>query len=132
MDNDLQAIQQLMRELYQSISFQRNQPPDWSTLRNCFWDKAQLIRAGLSGIEHYTMDRFSEWVEQARSNGLGSFLEEETDASTHMMGSLAHRASHYRATIEGGSIEGVNSIQLLKSQGEWKIISLLWDVPAPA
>ncbi|MCW5871651.1 MAG: hypothetical protein KIS61_30650 [Candidatus Eremiobacteraeota bacterium] len=131
MDNDLQAIQQLVRELYRSISFQSKQPPDWTALKGCFWDRAQLIRAGLSGIEHYNLERFIEWVEQARANGLGSFQEEETDASTHMMGSLAHRASHYRATIEGGAIEGVNSIQMLKCQGQWRIISLLWDVPAP-
>lgn len=131
MDNDLQAIQLLIRELYQSISFKRNEPPDWTTFKGHFWDKAQLIRAGPSGIEHYTLEHFVEWVERARASGLGAFREVENDASTHMMGNLAHRASHYRATLENGAIEGVNSIQLLKHEGSWKVISLLWDVPPP-
>ena len=131
MDNDLRAIQKLIRELYQAISFQRNQPPDWTTLKSHFWEKAQLVRAGLSGIEHYDMERFSEWVEGARANGLSSFQEEETDASTLILGNLAHRASHYKVTLESGSVEGVNSIQILKHQGKWKIISMLWDVPPP-
>ena len=132
MDNDLRAIQKVMKELYQSISFDRKKAPDWITLKGHFWEKAQLVRAGPGGIEHYDLERFSQWVESARANGLVSFQEEETDASTHIMGSLAHRASHYQASIEGGSIVGVNSIQLLKHQGKWKILSMLWDVPPPA
>lgn len=131
MSNDLRSIQKLIRELYQSICFDRKQAPDWTTLQSQFWDQAQLVRAGLNGIEHYDLQRFRYWVEGARSNGLVSFQEEEIDASTHIMGNLAHRASHYKATIEGGSIQGVNSIQLLKHQGQWKIVSMLWDVPPP-
>ncbi|MBN9418832.1 hypothetical protein ABS71_17245 [bacterium SCN 62-11] len=131
MDNDVQAIAQLVRELYLAVSFERNKPPDWPALGRILWPKAQLVRAGLSGIEHYTLEQFMEWVETARANGLASFLEEETDASTHLMGQIAHRSSHYRATLDGGTIEGVNSIQMLKYDGQWKIISLLWDVPPP-
>lgn len=131
MDNDLQAVQLLIRELYQSISFKRNEPPDWTTFQGHFWGQAQLIRSGISGIEQYTLERFIAWVEQARSNGLVAFQEVENDASTHMMGNLAHRASHFRATLDSGTIEGVNSIQLLKYDGQWKVISLLWDVPPP-
>lgn len=120
MDNDLRAI-----------SFDRNKAPDWTTLKSHYWEKGRLVRAGLSGIEHYDLASFSQWVESARANGLASFQEEETDGSTHIMGNLAHRASHYQATIEGGSTVGVNSIQLLKHQGSWKIFSMLWDVPPP-
>jgi len=134
MDNDLQAIQLLIRELYSSISFNRQQAPNWEVLRSHFCDRGQLVRVGLSGVEHYSVSEFIEWVEQARSNGLVSFQEEETDASTHLMGELAHRTSHYRATLDdgrGGSIEGINSIQILKTGGKWKVVSLLWDVPTP-
>ncbi|MFN8610015.1 MAG: hypothetical protein U0931_20910 [Vulcanimicrobiota bacterium] len=135
MDNDLQAIHQLVRKLYLSISFSRQGGPDWDVLREHFWEHGQLVRSGLSGIEYYTVEQFIEWVESARDNGLSAFQEEETESSTHLMGSLAHRASHYRASLDegrGGTIEGINSIQILKSNGHWKIVSLLWDVPPPA
>ena len=134
MDNDLQAIHQLVRQLYLAISFNRQGGPDWDVLRSHFWEKGQLVRSGLSGIEYYTVEQFTEWVDTARANGLGSFQEEETDSTTHLMGHLAHRASHYKATLDdghGGSVEGINSIQILKSDGQWKIVSLLWDVPPP-
>ncbi|MBS2036822.1 hypothetical protein JST97_17660 [bacterium] len=134
MDNDLQAIHQLVRQLYLAISFNSQSGPDWEVLRGHFWERGQLVRSGLAGIEYYSVEQFTEWVDQARANGLTSFQEEETDASTHLMGNLAHRASHYRATLDegrGGTVEGINSMQILKSNGQWKVVSLLWDVPAP-
>jgi hypothetical protein len=131
MDSDLKAIQKLIRQLYQSVSFHRSRTPDWHTLQQAFWPKAQLVRSGLQNIETYRLDQFMDWVDRARAQGLVAFSEEETDASTHIMGNLAHRSSHYRATVEGDTIEGVNSIQMLKHEGKWKIISILWDVPTP-
>lgn len=132
MDNDLQGIQQTVRQLYACISFTTDYPPNWTGLSRLFLGDGQLVRNLEGGPEHFTLSAFREWVEKARQAGLASFHEEETDSSTHLMGSLAHRASHYRATVggpQGGSVDGINSVQLMKVEDEWKVVSLAWAVP---
>lgn len=134
MDNDVSAIQEVVQQLYASISFTAEFPPDWERLRGLFVGPGQLVRNLAQGPEMLTVDTFQVWVENARGTGLTTFHEEETDSSTHLMDTLAHRASHYRATVggpQGGTIEGVNSIQLIQCNGGWKILSLAWDVPNP-
>jgi len=131
-DNDLQAIQQLVNQLYSCISFGVDTPPNWERLRHLFLGEGQLIRNHARGPEAFTLKSFQKWVEKARSDGLQSFFVLVTDSSTHQLGTLAHRASHYHATVggpNGGVIEGVNSIQLMKCEGEWKVLSLAWEVP---
>lgn len=130
MENDLRSIQDLCRKLYASISFSATDPPVWDRMRGLFHANGQLIRNLTGGPEVFTVETFIQWIEKSRRDGLASFFEEETDHSTHVMGGLAHRASHYRSTVGGtGQIEGVNSIQLMKCEGEWKILSLAWEVP---
>lgn len=132
MDNDLRSIQELCRKLYGSISFSKDEPPVWERMRGLFHPQGQLFRNLSNGTEVFTVETFIQWIEKSRRDGLVSFFEEETDHSTHVMGSLAHRASHYRSTVggpSGGQIEGVNSIQLMKCDGEWKVLSLAWEVP---
>lgn len=129
MESDLKAIEEVVRRLYESISFGLEDPPNWDRLRRSFHPKGQLIRNVGEEQEVYSVERFVQWVTRARQQGLATFSEVETDASTHLMGSIAHRASHYRATTGGTTQIGVNSIQLMKCDGEWKVLSLAWEVP---
>ena len=109
-------VNQLIAQLYGAMG----SPQDWRTMRSLFWKKAQLVCATPHATESYTLSQFIEWVEQ---DNPVDYHPEETQAITHFMGDVAHRASHYRA----GERIGINSIQLLKIEGHWKIISLLWD-----
>lgn len=132
MENDLRTIEEVIRLLYASVSFDANNPPTWDRLRRLFHPRGQLFRNLRETQEVYSVETFIQWVNKARQQGLVSFFEEETDASTHLMGGLAHRTSHYKASTGGpsGAIQvGINSIQMMKCDGEWKVLSLAWEVP---
>lgn len=131
-DSDLSQITQTCGGLYAALSFNDQRPPNWDQLRRLFVDKGHLVRLRANGAEHFEIEDFIAWVERARRDGLKSFVEVETDSSTHLMGGLAHRASHYKATVggpSGGTIEGINSIQLVRCEDEWRVLSLAWEIP---
>ena len=63
------------------------------------------------------------------------FYEHELARRTDRFGDVMHIASAYETKISPDAVDylerGVNSLQLVREQGSWKIVSLCWDDHAP-
>lgn len=80
----------------------------------------------------FTVAQYIENIRSTvRSGQTFSSRETELARKVDVFGKIAHVLSTYDLTITGkdGKLErrGINSIQLIKQEGTWLILSLIWD-----
>jgi hypothetical protein len=127
-----EKLNQLLKGLYECISFPDGGEPGWDRMNAIFHPEARLTRITPEGIEHFDLQTFKAMALEMLNIGVyTSFCESETTRRQHIFGSLAHVLSAYEIK---GSIDaraclarGVNSIQLLWSGSAWQVLSLFWD-----
>ena len=130
-DRDEQ-LNQLLKALYDCISFPEGGEPGWARMNAIFHPKARLTRITPEGIEHFDLENFKAMALEMLNIGVyTSFVESEIARRQHVFGSVAHVLSAYevRRSIDAKAClaRGVNSIQLLWSGFAWQVLSLLWD-----
>lgn len=135
-------INQVIANLYESINHDGDDHPDWETMRSVFIDDAYLIDVAETAYEKYTI---GEYINAYRSDveaGKYSYVTEYGLVdSGQMFGNVAQVFSSYITQIIISNSDtinkrGINSIQLIKDEGEWKITSIAWydeneDNPLP-
>lgn len=140
-DADLTAIDDAITELYASISGPKGQKRDGERFKNNFAEGARLIamRPSDANATLFTpgvmtpgeyADRNMEMLKDV------GFIEKETHRVLEVYGTIAHAFSTYEGkfTTEEGNeqrVKGINSIQLVKIEGEWKVMTILWDQEWP-
>ena len=137
--NDEAAIGATIDGVYRAISGPVGEPRDWDTLRSLLTEDARLTPIGAEGHRALTVDGY---IERAGPTLVESgFFEIETGRRVEQYGSLAHVWSAYEGRTGGRegavSVRGINSFQLVKHGGQWKVFSILWqpardDLPVPA
>jgi hypothetical protein len=138
---DLEAIALLTRDLYAAISFEEGEKPNLDRLKNLFLSPGNLINNNEEHPMIWDLEAFIETYRQQISGGaVHSFIEEELSEQTELFGSVAHRFSTYQARFRAGPseavIQGINSIQFIKTGGAWRVVSIIWndqkeDFPIP-
>lgn len=128
----LQTIDGTVRALYSSITFGEGEPPDWERFNGLFLDDAQLVVAQKDGYRRLTPAEYQKNMNSMIESGrLKSFREKEIYRKTDRFGLIVQVFSTYESdmvTSDGVSTErGINSIQLLKKNGRWLVLSILWD-----
>jgi hypothetical protein len=121
-----------LKDLYASISFAEGGEPQWQRMERVFHPHARLTRITPEGIEHFDLQGFRAMALEMFDCGVyTSFFEIEIARRACLFGALAHVLSIYetKRSAEARSClaRGVNSIQLLWQQDEWRVLSLLWD-----
>ena len=134
--DDLNLIQLLVDRLYRAISFDPGNRPPIENLRKLFIPEARLINNNADQPSLLTIDQFiSAFREQIESGAITSFLENEISHITELFGKVAHRFSTYESRFDPKSVEpfsvGINSIQMLKIGGKWKVSGMVWNDQAP-
>lgn len=139
MNQELSTPEQVVSALYRLISGPAELERDWDAVRRLFHPGARLIVAfshadGRSEVKQWTPESFA--VEAAEDyRGRGGMWEREVAAEVQRFGSVAHVWSSYES--RQGSADaapfarGVNSVQLLRSDGRWWITSLVFDIEQP-
>ena len=84
------------------------------------------------GTDYLDVVGFQELAKDAFDLGTYTrFFEIEVLRDERRFGGLAHVLSAYETRQSQGAREpfarGVNSLQLVKEQGDWKVLSLFWD-----
>lgn len=138
-------IDALLTDLYACISGPKGQERDWETFDRIFTDDARMGAwftrpDGSVGEMKMTPAEYKE-----RSGPLlvqGGFTESELQRELDVYGSIAHAFSTYRGAYtdaqgEQQTVEGINSIQMVRTAEGWKVHSLIWqqaseDTPIPA
>ncbi len=131
-NNNYTSINSVIENLYSSLTYEHGKMPDWSRFKQLFIKGARLVHVKNGKYTTITPDSFAiRFNKQIDDGFLKSFRERETSRKTDSLKQVVHIFSMYRAnylTDDGmGKQKGMNSIQLIKSNGRWWITSILWD-----
>lgn len=132
-NGDEAAVQARIDAVYAVISGPAGEQRDWDAMRSMMTENATLTPIGPNGPMPLSVDGYIERSEQIlMDNG---FHELETGNRIEIFGNLAHVWSAYegRAGSHDGDIlvTGINSFQLIKIDGEWKVNTILWQPAGP-
>ncbi len=126
------AINQVVRDAYAVISFEKGQAPDFEAMRAIFTPDAILRNFRGDTLETMNITEFIEAFEAGINAGqMTAFNEVELGGETEYFGHVGHRISAYASYFEGSSEigeKGVNSFQVLNIDGQWRVSSIIWDV----
>jgi hypothetical protein len=123
-------LDDVIKEIYDSICFDEGQGPDWSRLAAIFAPGARMVRVTDDGVFEFDMESYRVNLEaKIESGAMTSFWEAEIWRETRQFGEVAHVLSAYetRRTRDGELLNrGVNSIQLFRRGDRWWISAMLW------
>ena len=128
----MQSIDGTIKMLYDVISGPAG-PRNWKQFHALFAPYAQLVvgHRNKAGIIEYKRISPQEYIEANSPTFLKvSFVETETGRVVEEFQNIAQVFTSYSAIINGNlerPMKGINSIQLVKENGRWWIVSLMWD-----
>lgn len=127
----LKNIEDLVKELYSSISFSHASNIKLERFKKLFKPDARLIYFSKDSVEQLKLETFViRLKEQIDKGNIKSFYEYELTKTIDKFGKIAHVFSTYEAKELPDSIKvlqrGINSIQLIFDQERWWITSLMW------
>lgn len=133
--NDVEAsseIDELMAKFYRVISFDEGACPDWEAMTPLFSRHARITRVTPEATDFLDLSGFRSMAEEMIELGaFTSFFELEIARRVDRFGGVMHIASAYETKISPRALDyierGVNSLQLIREDGSWKICSLAWD-----
>ena len=128
---DLAAIDQTIRGVYDVISGPPGQKRDFNKMRLLFVPGATLKAIGPKGVRGGSLDDYI--TRNAAILEKEGFTERELGRRVELWGNLATAWSSYDGRTANGSFHerGINSIQLVKSDGRWLVASILWQEETP-
>jgi len=129
-------LDELMRRFYEVISFEEGGAPDWPRMQDLFSEHARITRITPEAIDYMDLNTFRSMAEELIEVGAFTrFFEYEVARRADRFGDVMHVASAYETKISPDAIDylerGVNSLQLVREKGSWRIVSLCWDDHAP-
>jgi hypothetical protein len=126
----MDSIDSVITEMYDIVSFEPGQRPDWSRQAAIFAPGARLVRVRDEGVFEFDVDSFQENFDAMIDSGeLPSFWEAEIWRETREFDDVVHVLSAYDSRRRrGGEFlgRGVNSIQLFRRDGHWWISAMIW------
>jgi len=128
---DLAGIDQAIRGVYDVISGPPGQKRDFEKMRTLFAPNATLKAIGPKGIHGGSLEDYIRRNAEALEKD--GFTERELGRRVEVWGGLATAWSAYDGRTANGSFHerGINSIQLVKVDGQWRVASILWQEETP-
>lgn len=122
--------------LYELVTFEAGQTPDWAEVRGLFLDQAVIVlRTSRDALPVLSVDgfvaEFEAFIERANVGETG-FSETVVTMRSMVFGDIAHILVLYEASIPGsgrGPQQGVDSFQLIRTEGGWRVASVINEVP---
>lgn len=132
---DQRELNELMSAFYRVISFEEGGAPDWERMSGLFSKHARITRVTPEATDYMDLAAFRNMAEELLELGAFTcFYESELARQTDHVGEVIHIASAYETRASPTAVDhlerGVNSLQLIREDGRWKILSLCWDVAA--
>ncbi|MEE9372188.1 MAG: hypothetical protein V3V00_03970 [Saprospiraceae bacterium] len=131
--NDLKSIDNIISALYEVISGNKGVERDWDRFRTLFTPEARLIPSSKNkdGEIGYRILSPDDYINTAGASLVeNGFHEVEIHRVTEQYGSLLHLWSTYESyknkTDKEPFMRGINSIQMINMNGEWKVLQIYW------
>ncbi len=128
---DGDSIDSAVRAVYDTISGPAG-TRDWPRFRRLFAEGARMIpmRVTPQGAAPSVMTP-DDYEKRASANfEKNAFYESEVAHRVETFGNIAHVFSTYESRHAPGEkpfARGINSFQLVKTAGGWKVMTILWD-----
>ena len=118
-----------IEQLYAVISFEEGDDPNWQGLRAIFSPHARITP---EGTDYMDRDGFLTMTRNLLDQGAyTSFYEFEIERIVERRGGMAQVWSRYETrrnrNAQAPLARGINSIQLIRDAGAWRVLGLLWD-----
>jgi hypothetical protein len=126
----MRDLDSVIAEMYDAVSFENGERPDWNRQDAIFAPDARLVRVHDGGVFEFGLDSYRANFEAMIDSGeMPSFWEAELWRETRLFDDVAHVLSAYesRRTRNGEFLgRGVNSLQLFRRDGRWWISAMIW------
>lgn len=130
---DRETIQTMIRDAYAMLSGPPG-PRAYDRVKHHYHPDARLVRTGIDengapfatvmSVDDHHRDVDAKFADMA-------FLEDEIDHECEIFGNVARVRSVYRSVFGEGADaregRGVNFFNLIRENGAWKIMSIVWD-----
>jgi len=128
----------VIRALYDLVTFPAGTTPDWDKVRSLFIPEAVIVlRSSRTAQSVFSVDGFVQdfvnFIERAEVVKTG-FEEKIVNVKLTEFGDIAHAFVIYEARIPERMPKpqtGVDSFQLIRQDGQWKIASITNELPTP-
>ena len=125
------AINQVVKNVYASLSFQKGTAPDYEAFKAHFLPEATMYDYSGDSLAIFSIDDWTADFKAIVDEGqITSVKVIEGGGKTDYFGKIAHRISvnvdYFNESEEAE--KGLNSIQLVNVNGKWLINSITWDV----
>lgn len=138
--SDGASPESLVTAAYEAIGREPGQPYDWDRFRALFHGHARLIpniQQTEGTLRVMTPEDFVAWADGntvvGGANDRG-FYEEEIHHEVDRFGAMAQVFSTYQKRFADSEVimgTGINSFQMIHTEGRWWIVSIIWDEERP-
>ena len=136
--DDVSTVDAIVRVLYECVTFAPGTQPNYQRLRSLFHPDGRLTPPKDEKETHTSILDADTFISKSREYvilaGLEKkgFSETEVHRQTEMFGNIVQVFSTYESrhlpTDPTPIQRGINSIQLVRDNHRWWVVSILWDV----
>jgi hypothetical protein len=133
---DLRPVEQVVRDVYDLVSWTDGNTPDWEVVRDVFIRDAIVVLRYPPDLKVMSVDGFLlDWLRfenQLGAAGVSGFQETVTSTETTEFGDVAHVSVVYESSIPGTARParpGVDLWSLIRVDGRWKVVSVINELP---
>lgn len=136
-ENNLSDPETVVNKLYELVTFDKGEIPDWDKVRSLFIDEAVIIlrtnrdSTTIFDLEGFVGD-FVSFIENSPVKETG-FSEKIIKSEKFIFGDIAQFIVVYEVSIPGTKFKpqlGVDIFHLTKRKSAWKISSIVNEVPS--
>jgi hypothetical protein len=135
---DYTTVEGIMTELYASVTRAPGAPFEWDRLRAIMLPGGIMVpqrRQTQGETRIMDVEAFIAWIDNGWRPIIGTpqdlgFYERQTNLIVEQFGDIAHAFTTYeKGPYEPRRLQasGINSVQLVKRDGRWYILSITWD-----
>jgi hypothetical protein len=131
LEEEVAELEWLIEKLYGTFSFDAGAQPDWVGMESLFAQGANLVapirdggEAEVTGAAVF-LASFKEWIESSPVGKTG-LHERVLDTRIDVFQNIAHAYVTFEGFVPGEECAqtlGLDSLQLVRDQGEWKLVS---------
>ena len=133
---DQRSVEQVVRDVYDLVSWTDGNIPDWEVVREVFIPEAIVVLRYPPDLKVMSVDGFLlDWLRfenQLAGAGVSGFKETVTSAATTEFGDVAHVHVVYETSIPDTgrpARPGVDLWSLIRIDGQWKVVSVVNELP---
>jgi hypothetical protein len=133
-----QEADSLVRKLYDLVTFEAGQSPDWEIVKSLFIKEAVIVlrtsrdSTTLFSVDSF-VDDFKNFIARAKVEETG-FTEKIVRLKPMEFGDMAQMLVLYEASIPGssrGPQQGVDNFLLIRKANRWWIVAITNEIPTP-